>query len=716
MYASAATPTPHNSTNTNTPGSDTNDASGDLPLSGRPSEDDILRVLRARGAQPSHTFRNLLRSQPRQIPHINGLSSSPYQGELSASIDANGRVNVLSDISGDARENVHGDEHGQEHDQEYLGELRGRQHESPTETDHDDDGSFAGVFSLHMRPLDADNDPPMPLRTHSAAASTASLISASSPSVQSSPSAPSRPVSQAPSRASSTPASSSSPPQFTPTVSYSARQLSLGALAGVQYGSGTVWDPWHSYFYQRVFGEEMTRAVALAIALVFTWLFIYTGTPAVALIATACVVVTETFMLGLIPVFGYSAGIVTAIPMLVFPGIAAVHMVRISAAYVSSSSRNPSDKVREALTKTAGPIVATCITIMCSCAFLVFSQTAIFRNFGSLILVTTAFHTFAALILCPSLLLLLGPSAQNGNLYVLILHSGICRRVLRQHKRWSNMIRRQRRVLREGRALEVARAKADEKARVALREALHALSNQSQWQGDSLALQLGDEQGNESMHAGVLPAATLRQLEENAADGARDLILVAPEAAKAWNAYQTLLQEPRKVCFWYRIPYCMWLVVCYGNCYCCRQCRRRLRETEHDVGGSREIKDGSEKLNMTNNDSAKSGAVSTGHHSQPGEYLDAPIPLDVGERDGDDNTQNVLEAYGSDSEDEASDDDSHAVMSELSFTEDDEEEGQGEGHEEREGEERKDAGIVGMGASAGVGGKVQGEEIELATL
>jgi hypothetical protein len=252
---------------------------------------------------------------------------------------------------------------------------------------------------------------------------------------------------------------------------------------------------------------------------------VYTGNLLVALISTLCVGAVVSFQLGLIGLTGYEVGIVTIVPLMTCPGLAAMHIVRVAEAYIRSPAFNPIDKVREALTRTGMSVLLASVTVMCMCVPLFFSQTAIFVSFGTLLFFTTGYTAFAALILFPTLLLLLGIRGSQCNAYLCILRTRCYLACLLRHHRCRRAVRRQDRVLLRGMAVRTEVLQAEANAAEAMRGKL------AQLQQYNAACERAEDRLLVADEAALLREAAAR---------ARAAVLTQAATGKAWERYQAL--------------------------------------------------------------------------------------------------------------------------------------------------------------------------------
>eukprot|EP00357_Protocruzia_adherens_P026445 CAMPEP_0115036516 /NCGR_PEP_ID=MMETSP0216-20121206/42175_1 /TAXON_ID=223996 /ORGANISM="Protocruzia adherens, Strain Boccale" /LENGTH=667 /DNA_ID=CAMNT_0002416371 /DNA_START=1243 /DNA_END=3246 /DNA_ORIENTATION=+ len=176
---------------------------------------------------------------------------------------------------------------------------------------------------------------------------------------------------------------------------------------------------WQLMITERALVRNAFEGMAIAGVVSLIVLLVSTGNFIVAFFAIFSIVGIVSSVLGLVFVLKWEFGMVVSIAVVILIGFSVDYTVHISHAYVESVKETRQDKTRETLQKMGVSISGGAITTFGTGAVLFLTTVVFFFKFAWVITSTIFFSIAWSLLFLPSILLILGPEGDTGNLRAL---------------------------------------------------------------------------------------------------------------------------------------------------------------------------------------------------------------------------------------------------------------------------------------------------------
>ncbi|WAR02491.1 DISP3-like protein [Mya arenaria] len=166
--------------------------------------------------------------------------------------------------------------------------------------------------------------------------------------------------------------------------------------------------------------------IIIGVCLAFPILVIATGNIITGLLATFCMCCCTACVVGVIPLGGWNLGLVESINMCMIVGLAVDYVVHLAEGYTHSMHRDRLSRVRDMLEEMAVPVFFGAITTLGAAAFMFLTKLTFFMQFGVFLFSTIGFSLVYSMGLFVTLMGIVGPENDTGDLYALFRRC--CRR------------------------------------------------------------------------------------------------------------------------------------------------------------------------------------------------------------------------------------------------------------------------------------------------
>ena len=158
----------------------------------------------------------------------------------------------------------------------------------------------------------------------------------------------------------------------------------------------------------------------ISLVAAFLVLLISTMNILVASISILCILGIVANVISVMHLKGWSLGVGESIACIMIIGFSVDYVVHLCNHYTESLHDTRYKKMRESLTYVGISIVGGAVTTMGAAIFLFFCKLTFFLQFGILMSSTIGFSLFWSLFVFPSIIVIIGPEGNTGNIsYIL---------------------------------------------------------------------------------------------------------------------------------------------------------------------------------------------------------------------------------------------------------------------------------------------------------
>eukprot|EP01029_Cantina_marsupialis_P016426 TRINITY_DN3655_c1_g1_i1.p1 TRINITY_DN3655_c1_g1~~TRINITY_DN3655_c1_g1_i1.p1 ORF type:complete len:437 (-),score=150.42 TRINITY_DN3655_c1_g1_i1:130-1440(-) len=176
---------------------------------------------------------------------------------------------------------------------------------------------------------------------------------------------------------------------------------------------------WDFFWLQEAMVIEAWLGIAYAIIVVFVIMTISSMNWIIALIGTALIASVVVCVIGFTVLNGWYLGILESINFVIVPGFSINYIAFLCGGYMDFKKATRSERVKEMLTSIGSSCISGSLSTLGACFFLFFPLIVFFNKFGTFIFVTISLSLILALGLFTSLMTVVGPEGNQGNLKTL---------------------------------------------------------------------------------------------------------------------------------------------------------------------------------------------------------------------------------------------------------------------------------------------------------
>ncbi|KAL3837324.1 hypothetical protein ACJMK2_022690 [Sinanodonta woodiana] len=195
-------------------------------------------------------------------------------------------------------------------------------------------------------------------------------------------------------------------------VSSEMAQMPEGMNRGFQLTVST----WHWLIVQEYLATNAVSGILLGLAIAFPILCIATQNIIVGFVATLSICCATICVIGIIPLAGWKMGILTSLNMNLVVGLAVDHVVHLAEGYHLSAHKDRLSRVRDMLEEMAVSVFFGAFTSLGAAVFMFFAKIQFFMQFGVFMFCTIGFSLLFAICFFTTLMGVLGPQNNVGNL------------------------------------------------------------------------------------------------------------------------------------------------------------------------------------------------------------------------------------------------------------------------------------------------------------
>ncbi|KAK3607816.1 hypothetical protein CHS0354_031317 [Potamilus streckersoni] len=188
---------------------------------------------------------------------------------------------------------------------------------------------------------------------------------------------------------------------------------------GMNRGFQLTISTWHLLIVQEYLARNAVSGILLGLAIAFPILTIATQNIIVGFVATLSICCATICVIGIIPLAGWKMGILTSLNMNLVVGLAVDHVVHLAEGYHLSAHKDRLSRVRDMLEEMAVSVFFGAFTSLGAAVFMFFAKIQFFMQFGVFMFCTIGFSLLFAICFFTTIMGVIGPQNNFGNLRVL---------------------------------------------------------------------------------------------------------------------------------------------------------------------------------------------------------------------------------------------------------------------------------------------------------
>ncbi|XP_076464560.1 protein dispatched homolog 1-like isoform X1 [Babylonia areolata] len=188
----------------------------------------------------------------------------------------------------------------------------------------------------------------------------------------------------------------------------------------MQSGFQTTRTSWHWLYIQRALAENAVLGVGLGVSLALPVLVLSTGNVINGLLATLSICCVTVCVIGVIPLAGWRLGVLVSLNMCLVVGLAVDFVVHLAEGYHMSHRTDRRGKLQQALERMGISVFSGACTTLGASSFMLFAKIQFFFQFGIFMFCTMGFSLVFSMGLYVTVMGILGPEGDTGDIWVLI--------------------------------------------------------------------------------------------------------------------------------------------------------------------------------------------------------------------------------------------------------------------------------------------------------
>ncbi|WAR18662.1 DISP1-like protein [Mya arenaria] len=176
---------------------------------------------------------------------------------------------------------------------------------------------------------------------------------------------------------------------------------------------------WHWLIVSQMLAQNAIYGIAIGVSLAFPILVLATGNVVTGFLATLSMCCSTVCVIGVIPLGGWKLGVLVSLNMCMVVGLTVDYVVHLAEGYSLSLHKDRRMRVRDMLDEMAVSVFFGAITTLGASLFMFLAQLSFFLQFGIFMFSTIGFSLFFSMGLFVTLMGLVGPEGDTGNLLAL---------------------------------------------------------------------------------------------------------------------------------------------------------------------------------------------------------------------------------------------------------------------------------------------------------
>jgi len=176
------------------------------------------------------------------------------------------------------------------------------------------------------------------------------------------------------------------------------------------------WDNWCWLELRGAAVRNSVSGIFIGCAAAFAILLILTGNMYISLISIFCILSIIFQVAGMIKWMGWKFGIPESTSTICFVGLAVDYVIHLGHQYTHEISNDKYERTKLAFKQMGETIMGGALTSVVSGSFLVMCEAGSLNRFGILFLTLIFSSMITALFLLPSILYVMGPEGDSGNI------------------------------------------------------------------------------------------------------------------------------------------------------------------------------------------------------------------------------------------------------------------------------------------------------------
>ncbi|XP_076464766.1 protein dispatched homolog 1-like [Babylonia areolata] len=197
----------------------------------------------------------------------------------------------------------------------------------------------------------------------------------------------------------------------------------------MQSGFQTTMTSWHWLYVQRALAENAILGVGLGVSLALPVLVLSTGNVINGLLATLSICCVTVCVIGVIPLAGWRLGVLVSLNMCLVVGLAVDFVVHLAEGYHMSHRTDRRGRLQQALERMGISVFSGACTTLGASSFMLFAKIQFFFQFGIFMFCTMGFSLVFSMGLYVTVMGILGPEGDTGDIRVLVRKCCVRRRV-----------------------------------------------------------------------------------------------------------------------------------------------------------------------------------------------------------------------------------------------------------------------------------------------
>lgn len=175
---------------------------------------------------------------------------------------------------------------------------------------------------------------------------------------------------------------------------------------------------WHWLIVSEMLAKNAVYGVIIGVCLALPILVIATGNIISGILATFSMCCSTVCVIGVIPLGGWKLGVLESLNMCMVVGLTVDYVVHLAEGYTLSLHKDRFSRVRDMLDEMAVSVFFGACTTLGASMFMFLAQLSFFLQFGIFMFSTIGFSLFFAMGMFVTLMGLIGPQGDTGNLKV----------------------------------------------------------------------------------------------------------------------------------------------------------------------------------------------------------------------------------------------------------------------------------------------------------